>query len=612
MKKLILLMLPLAIASCAKVAVPTTPSAKPSSIVEVHFEGIGSEKPSATMTRPSDPNSIGKQSLSEVNGLDITLVNVEVLTDRVKGQRYVQADYEITNTTASTIERLFITPIDLDDDGDTSNNGSFTPTIDDTPFTRVRRFDGTSMPEKAVDLLVGPAMYYDRWTFDYEEDLDAAPFYGAFDPTTFPVATPSGMAAVNVQPYTYFLEYPLTQNLDPGDTAVVTLSVMFNADLTTPSNNPFSFSMLVAFGQNPEEFKRVGEPLNPSSAVSGSEPSITLNASNNPVVAYTSANGYFTEILVKQWNGMDWNVLGSPLNLAQGFNVASPSIAHQDADEFVVAWSENNDIHVKQYDPATSTWNPLGGPLDMDTFNSATQPSVGLNSSNRPIVAWSELGSSGDDEQVYVKEWDGTDWVSLGGSLNVSPTLFGQNPDIAIDPTGKPYVAWVEIGPMGLAPDIYVKHWNGTTWDTLGTSPIDGSAQGASPSIAVDSSGNLTMAYIEDEQVKVVRWDDAGSTWTALGSTLNSNPAYGPKISLKSDGNPVVVWQENGFTGELLAKSWDGSNWVRFGDALNSNLNLDAYRADTITDGVGKTFVSFTEDENCPCGSTMVQVKTFP
>lgn len=617
MKKSMLLLFSLLLASCARVTPPPPPQAKPSSIVEVHFNNIGLEKPTGQLGVVSSQTSITKQTLAEVNGLQLALLNVEALTDRTLNKRWVQADFVITNNSSTSIERLYITPVELVDDADPDNNLGRKPTISGTPFTGVWLFDGTSVPSRAVDLQTGPAMYFDRYNLKYLQDLDATPFYPVFDPAFFPIDAPTGFQEVIPQGHSYFL----SEKLEPGQSAPLTLSIRYDTDPSNPANNPFSFTMQLAFGQNNQEFKRVGAPLNQAFSASGGESSITLDAAGHPVVAYTQFNGLYTDLLVKQWDGNDWFEVSAQPNLIQTFAIESPSIAHKDANQFAVAWSElsdpftnQSDVYVKQYDPVAADWIPLGS-VDMVPNNSATEPAVALNASNRPMVVWTEPDDSSGINQVQVKEWDGTSWVSLGGSLNFDPSMHAGLPDIATDPAGNPYVTWTEDNLDGSTQDVFVKHWNGSSWDLIGTGSVDGSADGTEPSLAVGPTGEVTLAYIEDDQVKVLRWDDAGSIWTALGGSLNIDPlnaGYEPKVSLKPDGNPVVVWEEVALSGQLLAKTWDGSNWVRFGDALNSNLNLNAFRADTVTDGTGKTFVSFTEDENCSCGSTVVQVKTFP
>lgn len=77
---------------------------------------------------------------------------------------------------------------------------------------------------------------------------------------------------------------------------------------------------------------------------------------------------------------------------------------------------------------------------------------------------------------------------------------------------------------------------------TLSTSGVNAS----DPQIVVDSSGNATAAWVENNQIKVSTHPVNGS-WGAATTLSNIlNTALNPKLGVDSSGNLTAVWLENG------------------------------------------------------------------
>ncbi|GGJ39185.1 hypothetical protein [Deinococcus roseus] len=608
-----LLFIPVLLASCAQFRTPTRPQppvVKPSNILEVQFEGVGSEKPTSRIIKNGQNISqpgISRQGISEISpDPSFKLLNVETLTDKVNQVRYIQATYEVTNNSGSTINRLFFAPVDLDDDGDPTGN-AIAPTIGNTPFKKVSYFDGTDASSKAADLTPGPAVLYDFQARDYLEDVYAAPFYDLFDPSTFHPAVPTGLAAVNVQNYAWYLD----RALEDGDSATVTFSVSFPVD-ATPANNPFSFSMLVATGKNDEEFAAVGEELNYDTDFAGAYPAITLDTTNQPVVAWQEES-YYGPLLnfAAQWDGNSWNLLDGPFNNDLFGFPGPPSIVQDGTDSFLVTWSESDDVFVKQWNG--STWVQLGTELDVDATQTADFPKITIDSTGQPVVAWTEVDATENTYQVYVKQWDGAAWNQLGGTLNLDVTHDASEAVITHDSTGNPVVGWIEETSSGIY-QLFVKQWDGTSWNQVGTGAVNAGSDATTPYIVSDASNHLTVAWSENTDVYVSQWD--GTSWNALGTTLDMDPAnlaVLPSVGLKPGGLPVVSWVEFSGAGvpQVVASVWNGTAWVRYGDVLNNDFDSPALQTALVTDSTGVSHVAFSELSDCGC-APLIYVKSFP
>jgi hypothetical protein len=246
----------------------------------------------------------------------------------------------------------------------------------------------------------------------------------------------------------------------------------------------------------------------------------------------------------------------------------------------------------------------VGGALDVSVNRISEQSSLALNSAGRPVVAWVEYNASDSgfdyDDKLYVKQWNGSQWVRLGASLsNVNRV---DNPSIAVTSTGYPIVAYERCLPdrqqcyaTDSPPDIdiFVKQWDGSKWLQLGgelTTPTL-SRQSRLPALAVDAQNRPVVAYSEcleytgdfctGYDLYVKRWD--GSKWVVLGTALNvqknvapvvsGSYASGATVALDGLGRIVVAWQEGTTTASprVYAKRWNGSSWTLLGSAVDRN-----------------------------------------
>jgi hypothetical protein len=149
---------------------------------------------------------------------------------------------------------------------------------------------------------------------------------------------------------------------------------------------------------------------------------------------------------------------------------------------------ENFKIYVKRLNG--TIWEQVGGGLNRIINQSAYFSKISKNG-NIPYVSWDE--SYFGDNRVYVTHFNGSVWIDDGSWLNINPNLDAILPDISISP-GIPYVAWLEntfvVGQMFYIDHVYVKYFNGSDWiSTGGGLNIDANYDANSPEIDfVDST----------------------------------------------------------------------------------------------------------------------------
>jgi hypothetical protein len=165
----------------------------------------------------------------------------------------------------------------------------------------------------------------------------------------------------------------------------------------------------------------------------------------------------------------------------------------------------------------------------------------------------------GGDAEVFVRRWNGSIWEELDGSASGggisnaggATTLGATNPSIAVDSTGRITVAYKHADlPGGACCDLwtYVRRWDGTRWEELdgsatgmGLTAMDG---GSHPAVAVDDSDNIYVAWHQSGpgicDAYLLMWN--GSGWQELGGSASGNGVS----NIDGGGDPGVAVDRTG------------------------------------------------------------------
>jgi len=166
-------------------------------------------------------------------------------------------------------------------------------------------------------------------------------------------------------------------------------------------------------------------------------------------------------------------------------------------------------IDVAYFDNNTQNYVRPWDPLNYNT-NKAYKPRMAASSDSTLFAVWNEYDESQNKDNIYVKKLSGSSWVSVGSaSLNVDPVNSVAHQDITCVGT-TPYVTWVEQNPDSRYSWIYVKHFNGTEWVQDGPALNVGSGGVQNPRIASDGTTPY-VTWMEQDQssnnhVYVKRW----------------------------------------------------------------------------------------------------------
>jgi hypothetical protein len=277
-----------------------------------------------------------------------------------------------------------------------------------------------------------------------------------------------------------------------------------------------------------------------------------LTVSSNgktPYLAWTELNVKdIPQLYVKHLAGDQWVTDGGSLNLDPTHRAANPALSAAGTAPYV-AWSEYTaeriyQLHVKHL--ADDGWHSAGdGSLNISPTRDAIEPAVASQGS-AVYVAWSEL-SDQNFYQVHVKRWNGSEWETLGPSLNLDPENHALNPSIVI--VGQtPYAAWIEINGKGVS-QLQVSRWENDSWVADETRVnSDPTRHVLSPSL-VQAGSTLYVAWVEYDAKGITRVHvnhRSGDRWLSDDPRListSSAAASSPALA-GSDTAVYIAWKE--------------------------------------------------------------------
>ncbi len=363
---------------------------------------------------------------------------------------------------------------------------------------------------------------------------------------------------------------------------------------------------------------------------SSSEPSLAIDAFGYPVVTWQDNSSGNYEIYVKQWNGTDaWEEIGTGSASGGGISSSSadaqyPSMEIDGSGNPVIAWTDsgsgNWEIYVKQWNG--TSWVELGGSASGGGISNnsgiSNKPCMVLDESDYPIIAWHDSTSEGvSNYQIYFKQWNGSNWIELGGSATDGGVSNSSNSSmlasVAINNSGNPVIAWQDDT------EVYLKQWNGTdAWEAIGGSATgDGlsstSGESLNPSLSINSSGNPVVTWEDDStvgnfEIYVKQWN--GSSWEAIGGSASSggisNTVFGshrPSVIINGSDNPVITWSDSvymiGGNQAIYVRQWDGTAWeeledsARFG-GISTNYDISQVQPSIKINNLGYIVIAWS------------------
>jgi len=221
---------------------------------------------------------------------------------------------------------------------------------------------------------------------------------------------------------------------------------------------------------------------------------------------------------------------------------------------------------------ATVTVSQLGNDVEGQRgsyFGSA----VAISGDGTKVTVGSQ---SGGLNTVRVFNWNGSGWQQLGSDINGKAGFVGFGWSVATSQNGNRVVAGA-IYNDGVNPNtgfVRVLHWNGSTWQQLG-SDIDGKAanEQSGSAVAMSADGNRIVIGAQGKGlVRVYQWNGDETKWDQLGDDINGpsvNGRFGFEVDISDDGTTIAVMDyPSSGQGAALVFDWTGSAWQQRGSNI--------------------------------------------
>jgi len=210
------------------------------------------------------------------------------------------------------------------------------------------------------------------------------------------------------------------------------------------------------------------------------------------------------------------------------------------------------------------TWQSLGpddsNRINVGSTNFSTEyyTSLAVNS-GIPYVAYQDYSTS----KIFVRKFNGTTWETLGSAAASEGQAYYSS--LAFSNTSL-YLAYRDVEYSSKAT---VKKFNGLQWETVGNSGLSASSVAYTsiitlnntPYIAYQDAGNSNKITVQ--KFNGSQWEIVGQAGFSSGSALN--------ISITTDGTGVYVsYRDEADGSKITVKKFDGTTWQNVGNAAFS------------------------------------------
>lgn len=185
-----------------------------------------------------------------------------------------------------------------------------------------------------------------------------------------------------------------------------------------------------------------------------------------------------------------------------------------------------NHIDLVVYRFEGNTWTPVGGNLIESGVVSgiAFAPSIAIDSGGAITVAWAE-----NRRRIRVKQWNGTQWVTLGGVLNIdtNPLVEVFDTQLAVSGSGSLVVAWLETVGNNFFGRMALKRFNPAAQFWSGDYVLPTVANVLSLRLTTEPLGHALLMFVPSDAARtslegsprVVRQDNLGA-WSDVCTPL--------------------------------------------------------------------------------------------
>lgn len=316
-------------------------------------------------------------------------------------------------------------------------------------------------------------------------------------------------------------EFQVDGDQAAGGNSAPAVGIDDDGDVVVAWNGPSSLNPSYAGDIYAREFDATGSPLGSTFQVNTDaggvhgEADVAMNGSGNYVVVWTFQT-YATfaggpHYIYSRQFGLGASG-SSQVRLTPTDDQINPTVAIDDAGDYVVAWSSEHPlIGDEEYDITARLYDSSGTPVtslfrvNSTTDSSQVRPSAAMDAAGDFIIAWQSYGQDGSGWGIYAQRY-GSSGAATGGEFQVNATTTNDqsSPAASMDDSGDFVVAWQSYEQEGSSKlnGVYAKLYNSSgtalTGDVHANVTINNDQ--AMPSVAMDSSGNFVVVWTDNAQ----------------------------------------------------------------------------------------------------------------
>ncbi|MCG3256617.1 MAG: hypothetical protein KAU62_11045 [Candidatus Heimdallarchaeota archaeon] len=381
------------------------------------------------------------------------------------------------------------------------------------------------------------------------------------------------------------------------------------------------------------------EVVSTESTGSSYVPSLVVDSAGDVHIAWSDVTDYAgaggeLDIFYKFWNATSesWNttVVVSTESVADSYD---PSIAVDSTGNVHIAWEDltdyagsgtDRDIFYKRWDASSSSWTLTEVVFTISTEH-AYDPSLVSDYAGNIHIAWHEntdYAGAGTDTDIFYKRWDAStsSWTTTE-VVSTESTGSSAVSSLAVDSTGNVHIAWedfTDYAGSGIDRDIFYKRWDASSssWTLTEVVSTESTSRSYPPSLAVDSAGNVLIAWHEqssyagsgsDVDIFYKRWDASSSSWatTEVVSTESTSTSKYPSLAVDSAGTFHIAWEDYtdyagaGTDTDIFYKQWDASffSWTTT-EVVSTESTANSYNPSLAVDTLGKVHIAWEDVTN--------------
>jgi ribosomal protein L31/fibronectin type 3 domain-containing protein len=241
-----------------------------------------------------------------------------------------------------------------------------------------------------------------------------------------------------------------------------------------------------------------------------------------------------------------------------------------------------------------------------------------MNASSLNIISTQALLDT-NENQNNLDSFDRSAWKwSCTEVVSTESAGDSYHPSLAIDIAGNVHIAWddyTNYAGSGTERDIFYKRWDASSsaWTITEVVSTESTATSYSPSLAVDTLGNLHIAW-EDwtdyngagtgGDIFYKRWDASTSSWTIteVVSTESTDTSRTPSLAVDAAGDVHIAWNDQtdyagaGTEMDIFYKRWNttSSLWTTT-EVVSTESTGSSWHPSLVADAEGNVHITWQD-----------------